>query len=383
MSHFCCTDRYCRSTQHKKFEYAFPAVLVNPLKLISEKRETILVSPWSGRTDPKKILAIRLQAFGDSVITLPYLQALQAIWPSSQFHFLTRDECCDLPRQMRMFSTVSVVGGGRSRARQFGHALRLVPQLQKERFDVIIDLQRNAISRILRILLHPKSFSEFDRYSSASAGERTRNTIERLGTRPLPETLPRLDIREDPRALTILKEAGHRSGTKLIVLNPAGSFVTKSWPLDHFVGFANRWTKKIDTEAQFLVLGTDTVKDKAFYLKEKLGSRLINLAGMTSPSEAFRILEQTALVVSEDSGLMHLAWVARVPVVALFGSTRSRWSKPLGERSVCLNSSDLECGECMQPTCRYGDVRCLTRFSAEFVVETARTLLGRREPRGK
>ncbi len=134
------------------------------VKPISEKKESIRAVPWSGRTYPKKILAIRFQALGDTVITLPYLQGLHAIWPSAQFHFLTREEFSDLPRAMKMFDIVYTVGGGRDRTRQFGNAVRLVPRLRKEHYEIVIDLQRNMLSRMLRRLMRPKSFSEFDRF---------------------------------------------------------------------------------------------------------------------------------------------------------------------------------------------------------------------------
>ena len=331
------------------------------VKPILEKKESIRAVPWSGRTDPQKLLAIRFQALGDTVITLPYLQALHSLWPSTQFHFLTREEFSDLPRAMKIFAAIHTIGGGRNRVRQFGNAARLLPKLQKEKYDVVIDFQRNRLSRMLRQFVRPKSFSEFDRFSPDTAGNRTRKTIDKLGALPIPELLPPLDLRENLRGINTLNAAGYDPGKKLIVLNPAGSFITKSWPLGHFIGFANEWTGHIDADTQFLILGTELIREKASYLKEKLGDRIINLVGKTAPSDAFSILQKAALVVSEDSGLMHMAWVAQVPVVALFGSTRSAWSKPIGKWSACLDSSDLECGECLQPNCRFGDVRCLSR----------------------
>jgi heptosyltransferase-2 len=69
--------------------------------------------------------------------------------------------------------------------------------------------------------------------------------------------------------------------------------------------------------------------------------------------------------------------VSGVPTLALFGSSRHVWSAPLGDHTMCLHSGDLECGSCMEPTCRYGDVHCLTRYSAEHLVERAAALLAR------
>lgn len=341
-------------------------------------QETILSRPWLDRTSPKKLLAVRLQALGDTAITLPYLQALRNTLPSTEFHFMTREEFAELPRNMKMFNKVYAVEGGFDVGRQYMNAAFIIPTLRKEKYDVVIDLQRNSLTRAIRRFLSPRSFVEFDRFSLKSAGDRTRDAIDKLGFAPLPEMLVRLDLFENDRGLDKLKRAGYDSSTKIIILNPAGNFITKSWPIENYRRFAEIWLTGINSGAQFLMLGTERLREKSNYLEEKLGKAVINLVGKTTISEAFNILRQAEIVISEDSGLMHMAWVAQVPVVALFGSSRSSWSKPLGASSVCLDSSDLECGECLQATCRFGDVHCLTRYSPEFVVETALKLLEKR-----
>ena len=338
-------------------------------------QESFRAVPWVDQNPPKKILAIRLQAIGDTIITLPYLQSLHNVLPTTSFHFLTRAESGDLPRNLSMFDRVHTVDGGRSAVRQWGSAMLLVPRLRAEHYDIVIDLQRNHLSRALRQILQPKSFSEFDRFSPKSAGERTASTIEALRLPPLEHTPAEILLRDDNYGLEQLHLAGYDPEKKLIVLNPAGSFVTRNWPIENYYQFASGWMKNVDERVQFLMLGLGAVREKASYLQKKLGAHFLNLVGKTSISGAFNILRKTHLVLSEDSGLMHLAWVARVPVVALFGSTKSVWSKPLGERSVCLDSSDLQCGECLQPECQFGDVRCLTRYDSLFVINVSRKLL--------
>jgi len=347
----------------------------NTLRYESREHEPQIVRPWQSDLPPNKILAIRLQALGDTVITLPYLQALQSSLPSTQFDFLTREEFQDLPRNMKMFHRVHAIGGGRNSSRQIISALRLIPELRREKYDVVLDLQRNRLTRLVRRILRPESFSEFDRFSLISAGERTRQTIERLGFRPADAMVPTLQLHDEHCGVDKLTEHGCDPSASFIVLNPAGSFVTRSWPLENYVEFARLWRIRVHSDARFLILGVDSIAEKALTLARGIGDGLINLVGKTTTSEAFNVLRRARLVVSEDSGLMHMAWVAGAPTVALFGSSRSAWSRPLGKDSVCLNSSDLECGECLQPTCRFGDVRCLTRYTPEFVVETAKKLL--------
>ena len=93
--------------------------------------------------------------------------------------------------------------------------------------------------------------------------------------------------------------------------------------------------------------------------------------------EAFAIINKSYFVLTEDSGLMHMSWVSGIPTLALFGSSRRDWSAPQGEHSLCLNSSDLECGNCLLAICKYGDIHCLTRYTPEFVFDRSISLLKR------
>ena len=124
-----------------------------------------------------------------------------------------------------------------------------------------------------------------------------------------------------------------------------------------------------------MILGTPFIASKAAKLKQQLGDTLINLVGKTTPSEAFAILQEVTFVLSEDSGLMHMAWVSGIPTLGLFGSTRTDWVRPLGEHTFFLDSSDLPCAHCMQEACRYHDVHCLTRYTPELVLQHALVLL--------
>jgi ADP-heptose:LPS heptosyltransferase len=83
------------------------------------------------------------------------------------------------------------------------------------------------------------------------------------------------------------------------------------------------------------------------------------------------VVAQASLIVSEDSGLMHLAWLQGVPAVALFGASRSVWSAPIAPGCSGFYSEDLACGACMQPVCARGDLLCLTRVSVEDVLARA------------
>ena len=166
-------------------------------------------------------------------------------------------------------------------------------------------------------------------------------------------------------------ESGYDGSSDLVVLNPAGFCASRNWPLVNYVDFARRWLAIVNPETQFVLLLLPHLKQRAAYFKDQLGDRCIDLTGKADQLEAFLIVSMSSLMVTEDSGLMHMAWVQGIPTVALFSSSRKDWSAPQGSWSVCLDSSDLPCGPCQSEVCQYGDNRCITRYTPEVVLRKA------------
>ena len=331
---------------------------------------------WNGNAPPEKILIIRFQALGDTVITLPYIQSLKRQYPKIKLHFLTRKEVCPIPACVGLFEKVIAIGGKRNAKVQFLLSLLKLPWLFFQRYDAVIDLQNHKISRIVRKFLFVRSWTEFevDRRTTLSAGERTKQAIEALWTWKV-NIDGKFRIQSKTDAIELLKRNGWRKDHQLVVLNPAGSFPSRNWPSDNYIEFAKLWLEQINSKTQFVLLLLPTLKEKANYIAKELGDSCINLTGNASQVEAFAILQQSTFVLSEDGGLMHMAWVQRVPTLALFSSSIREWSTPLGKTSGCLDSSDLACGPCQLFVCKYEDNRCLTRYSPTFVLLKSKELL--------
>ena len=117
---------------------------------------------WTESFRPKKILVIRYQALGDTVVTLPYLLSVKRNYPEIELHFITRKEFCLVHQDINLFDRVITIGGSRDVKAQLTFTLLKIPFLWKQRYDVVIDLQNNKISNILRKLLKPKAWSEYD-----------------------------------------------------------------------------------------------------------------------------------------------------------------------------------------------------------------------------
>lgn len=329
---------------------------------------------WKDKYPPKKILAMRFQALGDVVITFPYLQSLRQIYPHAKIHFLTRAEDANIPKSMYLFDKVISIRGGRINTLQWTFGVCKLPFLIFQKYDVIVDLQNHQLSRFIRKLAGPKAWVSFDKYSPISAGERNRLTMEKIGLGSI-----QLDTNLNTRITNneldiILKKAGWNGLSQLVILNPAGFFSSRQWPLENYIVFTQLLLHQ-KPGVQFLFLGVTRIAQKANYIKSKLGNTIIDLTNQTTASQAFALVKRCGFVLTEDSGLMHMAWVQGVPTLALFGSTRYDWSAPLGKWSLCLHSGDLPCGACLLSECKFGDTRCLTRYTPDYVLEKALRLM--------
>ncbi|SKC74181.1 glycosyltransferase family 9 protein [Ohtaekwangia koreensis] len=315
---------------------------------------------------------MRFQALGDTIITLPYLQSLKRQYPDTTLHLFTRKEVDPIPGSIILFDRIISLGGKRNAKVQFLLSLVKMPWLWSTRYDAVMDLQNHKFSRIIRKLLWTKAWVEFDRTSPISAGERTRQTIEALWDWKIPlDTAFKFKYKTDIAHL--LNSHGYRSGNELVVLNPAGYCASRNWPLQSYVAFAKLWLKE-KPNTQFVLLLLQTHHKKSVYIQSELADRCINLTGHANQTEAFEVIHMSKFMLTEDSGLMHMAWVQGIPTLALFSSSRKDWSAPQGSWSYCLDSSDLECGPCGLATCKYDDNRCLTRYSPDFVFNIAMQL---------
>ena len=158
-----------------------------------------------------------------------------------------------------------------------------------------------------------------------------------------------------------------------IVLAPGAEYgPAKQWPASN----AARLCQQLDTPV--VLLGTG--KDQAFCQQiqtQAASARLLNLAGKTSLEQAMDLVSAARAMVSNDSGLMHVAAALGVPQVALFGSSSPHHTPPLNDKAQVIWLADdpeytpaLDCAPCFDRQCRWGHTRCLSDITPERVVKS-------------
>ncbi len=187
---------------------------------------------------------------------------------------------------------------------------------------------------------------------------------------PLPDPLPRPCLTVDPEAQAVAVERlGLSLDGPLLALCPGAEYgPAKRWPAAHFAAVARNWLAQ---GGQVWVFGGE--KDReigAAIAKEASG--VVNLAGRTSLDQAIDLLALAEVVVSNDSGLMHVAAALERPLVALYGSSTPDYTPPLTPLAETV-SLNLPCSPCFQRQCPQGHTRCLVDLApAEVAAAVAR-----------
>ena len=202
---------------------------------------------------------------------------------------------------------------------------------------------------------------------------------------PLPDKLPKPSLVIDLSGVDRLLQRYGFNQQPFIALCPGAEFgPAKRWPENHYATVAQAF---IDRGWQVALFGSSndiTVTESIIaLLAEQQQSACINLAGKTELAEAVDILSAASAVVSNDSGLMHIAAALARPMVVVYGSTSPDFTPPLSD-NVAVEKRAVACGPCFQRECSLSKdkMKCLTTLSPQSVISALTALLPNEPARG-
>jgi heptosyltransferase-2 len=190
-------------------------------------------------------------------------------------------------------------------------------------------------------------------------------------TRPVPT--PLLCVDPNQRNATLIRL--HLSTQQPIVaLCPGAEYgPAKRWPATHFGDLAQRLHKQ---GFQIWLIGSAKDESLCVAVNNASGGVCRNLCGQTTLSDAIDLLSCATSVVSNDSGLMHVAAALNKPLVALYGSSSPSFTPPLSEQAHVL-SLNLACSPCFKRECPLGHFDCMMKLPPERVLALLPTLSSR------
>lgn len=188
----------------------------------------------------------------------------------------------------------------------------------------------------------------------------------------LPDPMPVPQLLAEPGGVQMACEAlGLDVESRILALCPGAEFGdSKQWPAEHYATVAREYLAKGWQVWLFGSAKDRGVTDQIAALanvSDAQHSGCVNLAGRTSLAQAIDLLSLAHAVVSNDSGLMHIAAALHKPLVAVYGSTSPEFTPPLTNQVELLHT-DIECRPCFQRVCPLQHKRCLTELFPERVL---------------
>ena len=183
---------------------------------------------------------------------------------------------------------------------------------------------------------------------------------------------PHLETNEQSRSTTFNALSIEPATDLVLVLCPGAEFgPAKQWPASHFAELANYY---IGLGWQVWLLGSEkdnTICSEIDYASE---SRCNNLAGKTELGQVIDLMSRASAIVSNDSGLMHIAAALDKPLVAIYGSSDPGFTPPLTDKAKILSLS-LSCSPCFKRQCPLGHLDCLEKLDPVMVSDAITSLL--------
>jgi len=342
---------------------------------------------------PKRILVIRLDRIGDVVLSLPVVQTLRRQFPQAYIAMMVRAECADLVRGHPAVDDVIAYkksGGHKTlwgnvqfarRLRRFGFdtALILHPSNRSHWIPWLagIPVRIGYARKVPRLLTHrlPHRKQEGAKHESAYSLE----LLSFFGIDPSPGMMPVVAIRPDARerAAALLAAGGIGPGDTLVAVHPSASCISKRWPPERFAEVADRLVRERGVRICLVASAADS--PAVAQTSQAMRSPHLNLAGQLSLGELAAVLDRCRLLVSNDSGPVHIAAGVGTPVVDIFGRNNRglspmRWA-PLGEGHVILHR-EVGCVTCLAHRCDI-EFLCLTTLAVDDVCQAALSVLDR------
>ncbi|MGH7462792.1 MAG: lipopolysaccharide heptosyltransferase II, partial [Longimicrobiales bacterium] len=339
-------------------------------------------------TDPvRKLLLIKPSSLGDIVHAMPTLAALRARFPQAEVTWLVKRQWAPLVEVMVGVDRVCVVETG-----MMGWLGR-VPDLRAARFDLVVDLQGLFRSGAMAWLTGCGRRVGFANAREGSplfytqkvevpktvmhAVDRYLLVAEALGAkRPAQPRFEFVDRPEDRQAVeTILSRSGVASSLPWSAMNVSARWETKRWPPQHFAEAADRLSQAHALPVVFI--GGSAERPESLAVISLMRTKAVDLTGQTPVGLLPILLRWAAVLVTNDSGPMHIAAAVGTPVVAMFGPTDPARTGPYGREHLVLSHA-VECSPCFRRDCsRAVTLECLTEVRPEQVVDAVQQQLDR------
>ncbi|MBN2413304.1 lipopolysaccharide heptosyltransferase II [candidate division KSB1 bacterium] len=320
----------------------------------------------------KKILIIQTAFIGDVILTTPLLKGVKNAYKKTQIHIIVIPATKNLLGKNPFVDKI-IVYDKRKDDKGLKGFIRLVRQLKKEKYDIVLSPHRSMRSALIALLTGAKKRIGFN----TSAGsflytdkihyiqtiheiDRNLSLVEALET-TISDRQPKVfvDHQDIESVKQLLATEKIDTNNPLIAVAPGSVWFTKKWPDEYF----KELVKKLAGEGYTVFLiGGDADEPDCRHIVQAANGSVYNLAGKLTLRESAALLKKCKVLVSNDSGALHLAVAAGTHVIAIFGPTVPAFGfYPYGENHTIIEQT-LDCRPCGihgGPKCPIGTHECM------------------------
>lgn len=340
------------------------------------------------------ILIVKLSAIGDVIHTIPALNAVRKKYPDAHITWLVEEAAYSVIKGHKALDRIIIPRrktwlkgfAWRFCLKNIREACNFIKELRDTRYDLILDFQALLKSGVLIGLARGRRKIGFDKglehqeHSYIFLNERIKPVdmevhaltrgimlLESIGIKSR-EAVFNLPISDQDRnaANDLLMKHGIKRLELLVAINPIAKWETKLWDNLKFANFADRLIKQANADVIFTgsMEDSEAIEDIISNMK----TRAANFAGKTGLKTLAALYEKASIVVSTDTGPMHLSAAIGTPVVALFGPTAPWRTGPFGPGHKIIRA-DLECSPCFKRQCK--TIKCMKQITVDEVFDAA------------
>ncbi|KPA12259.1 ADP-heptose--LPS heptosyltransferase [Candidatus Magnetomorum sp. HK-1] len=343
------------------------------------------------------ILIVKTSAIGDVTHTLPALNAIRDYYPDAHISWLVEEAAQDIINGHPSIDLVLVSkrkywikefqkGNRLSAIKEF---FKFIRKLRQKKYDLIIDFQNLLKSSLFIAMARANKKAGYgvgmahSEYSYIVLNQRIPAVpmdyhavyrelmlVEKLGipVKRISFDLPVFD--SDRNAITeLLIREGAKSQSPIIAINPMAKWDTKLWDNTKFSLVADHCVK---SGYQVIFTGSHDDNDGVIDIQKQMKHHSINLCGKTTLKSLAALFERSKLLITTDTGPMHIAAALKRPVVAIFGSTAPWRTGPFGSIHDVVRV-DLQCSPCLKRNCATHD--CMKQISVDMVLASVQKKL--------
>lgn len=383
-----CSRAHCATGAHACIQTITPFDVLLAVRLMLEGKQERFRREYY-----RRILVVRTDRIGDVVLSTPVIKVLREHFPSSFIAMMVSPYTREIVEGNPYLDQVIVFDKDGAH-RGLWSMLKFSHDLARFSFDVAVVLHPTLRVHLVtflagiaeRIGYDRKGFYFLTRPLPHKKQEGTKHEVEynfdllkALGIDDVSRELyiP-LKRESDDFVADFLRRLGVGEKERLVAVNPAASCPSKLWPAQKFAGLIDRVQRELGVKV--LVVADAAHRSVSEQIFNLVKTRPVDGSGQFSLSQLASLFKRCELLISNDSGPVHIAVAVGTPVISIFGRNQAglnprRWG-PIGPRDAALHNPQA-CLPCLAHDCRKGFM-CLNSIAIEEVMGHARRIL--REP---